>query len=163
MPIRFKLNREMLMCVGIAILQVSASMGQPPELLDQVPPSLPKLQPFETIDESKKEDSIREMLSDPRLRPATTGDGLLDDVLEVIRRNGSILDGSSLDPNSSQSTGDSSPPSKDEPASVAMQLLATAQSLSHFDEGHPDGSSHAPLILKLRQAAGKLLLEAYGH
>lgn len=32
------------------------------------------------------------------LPPATTGDPILDDVLEVIRRRGSLLDGSSLDP-----------------------------------------------------------------
>ena len=44
------------------------------------------------------------------LPPATTGDPILDDVLEVIRRRGSLLDGSALDPQEESAADDLSRP-----------------------------------------------------
>ena len=47
------------------------------------------------------EDALRKPTKDQRgnpLPPTSTGDPILDDVLQVIRNRGSVLDGSSLDP-----------------------------------------------------------------
>lgn len=59
------------------------------------------------------EAALRRPASDDQgrpLPPATTGDPILDDVLEVIRRRGSLLDGSALDPQEELAADDLSRP-----------------------------------------------------
>ena len=50
------------------------------------------------------EEALRRQEADPGGAVASTGDPILDDILDVIRRQGSVLDGSVLDPQLDQQT-----------------------------------------------------------
>lgn len=50
------------------------------------------------------EQALRRQANDPTAPIPSTGDALLDDVLDVIRRQGSVLDGSALDERLDQDT-----------------------------------------------------------
>src|SRR5690606_30043368 len=52
------------------------------------------------------EQALRRQANDPTAPIPSTGDALLDDVLDVIRRQGSVLDGSALDDRLDQDTSD---------------------------------------------------------
>lgn len=117
--------------VGSLVLAISVVTGQPPEPA----PALP-LQQLELPTPAAGEDDdglqqvviplsdvvrrrIEEALNQPTkddqgrpLPPASTGDPILDDVLEVIRRRGSVVEGSMLDPrNEASALG--TPPTED--------------------------------------------------
>ena len=96
--------------------------------------------------------------------PTGGGPTMLDDVLGVIDQNGSVLDGSMLD-------GDSSPPSDpfvtplpttsaDDASAIAMQLLQTAAMLRRYDQRLDPPERHAPLVRQLRQSAASILQRA---
>ena len=111
---------------------------------------------------SESEAKIRDVLQGKT--PARTGDGVLEDVLGVIQRQGSVLDGSTLD----------QPPLRDNPlpgiaghgsvpdaqtladqrARVAEQLLRAARMLQQISK---DDSSAALVASMRRQAAGLLV------
>lgn len=88
------------------------------------------------------EQALRQQAIDPTAPPRSTGDPILDDVLDVIRRQGSLLDGSSLDPRSEApdtlprevDPSDRVPPPPS-PGLPGLELPAVAQ--------HPDARFHA--------------------
>lgn len=81
-----------------------------------------------------------------------SGDGILDDVLEVIKQQGSILDGSVLDDRESKQEPSAAIESKQ--ALVAEQLLKTSRLLQSL--GNPNREREA-LIQGMRSEARKLL------
>ena len=115
------------------------------------------------VGQSPAESKIRDVL-EGKETPGTNN-GFLEDVLGVIRHQGSILDGSSLDPGNEPSgngppeNGDSSPSSPDQIKArrchAAEQLLKAARLLSSV-ESSPEA---AKLIDSMRNQATDLLLE----
>lgn len=103
--------------------------------------------------------------------PAQTGDGVLDDILEIAKQRGSVLDGSLLDDDRSDDRlpgvelGDPShkmtSPQKSatsqpaRTARVAEQLLKAARLL----ESVSNDDSNDPLIDAMRRKAGDLLID----
>lgn len=112
------------------------------------------------------EQKIRDALRGDSPKP--TGDGMLDDIIEIVRRRGSILDGSILDgsvldvPNpASEATGPAppSPPSIESRAVetralAAEQLLRAARLLMHAGDAD---ESRRDLVARMRSEAVKLL------
>lgn len=100
-----------------------------------------------------------------------SGDMVLDDVLEIIRRRGSVLDGSSLDPANDDApliiNLPPEPRSGDVPASSAVydaaeQLLRSArllEKLSRTGDSSID-EDRAKLVRSMRSQAGRLLIQA---
>lgn len=106
----------------------------------------------------RAEQKIRDALQGDSPKP--TGDGMLDDVIDLVRRRGSILDGSVLDspemrPKAAASGLVSQPPhSIESRALAAEQLLRAARLLMHagdVDECRRD------LVARMRSEAVKLL------
>jgi hypothetical protein len=81
-------DRALILCVGVSIV-LSTSFAQESQKKGVEIPMPAPADPAESI--------IRRAFSE-RGPIQPTGDGVLDDVLEVIRDRGSILDGSSFDP-----------------------------------------------------------------
>lgn len=81
-----------------------------------------------------------------------TGDGVLNDVLDLIKQRGSVLDGSSLDERIPGATG--AGPESDRNALVAEQLLKAARLLRSLND--PD-ERRTTLIRQLRREAEILL------
>lgn len=103
------------------------------------------------------QEKIRDVLQGQQ--PAPTGDGVLEDVLGVIQRQGSVLDGSVLDKappaereNGTQSKSISN--SLTQRAHVAEQLLRSARML----ESISDDESSTELVASIRRQAGILLV-----
>jgi len=92
---------------------------------------------------------IRQAL-DGKDTAAPTDDGVLDDVLQVIRQRGSILDGSVLDDRQERPAA----AARDRQALVAEQLLKASRLLQSLEQ--PD-QSRSELIRDMRAEAGKLL------
>ncbi len=95
--------------------------------------------------------------------PVTDGDPVLDDLLQLIRRRGSVLDGTALDPsNDFEASGPHASEAKstdpitleDDKAFAAESLLRSARLLSQL--GVPD-AARRELITQMRQEAAKLL------
>ena len=84
-----------------------------------------------------------------------TGDGVLDDILGVIKSRPSILDNSSLDPNarSGQTNG---PNTISKKAHTAEQLLKASRLLEGVG---PDDENRSDLVHRMRAEAEKLLSE----
>lgn len=102
---------------------------------------------------------------------ANTGDMVLDDVLEIIRRRGSVLDGTSLDPANDEApliiNLPREPESGDVPAASAVydaaeQLLRSARLLEKLSRtGEPSiDEDRAKLVRSMRSQAGRLLIQA---
>lgn len=99
-PLRYP-SRWLAAGVVVAAMAFAGAVGgQPPY---ELPPATPDNELQEVVvplsDAVKRR--IAEALAkdgDPQEPMASTGDPILDDVLNVIRRQGSVLDGSSLDP-----------------------------------------------------------------
>jgi len=98
--------------------------------------------------------------------PALTGDMILDDVIGVIRRRGSVLRGSILDEQRIKSSV--IPPAvlngtlKDTPSafSVAEQLLAAARQLESLPGTEDSIATRRVLIRSMRREATMLLVDA---
>jgi hypothetical protein len=117
---------------------------------------------------TRQQDQIRQVLTgDPAVAEdskSATGDAVLDGVLEVIRKRGSILDGSSLEqpiePDLSILAGGrevaKSPAATSRRAYVAEQLLKTSRLLESLGIAEPEPIE---LISAMRSAAAKLLRE----
>ena len=102
--------------------------------------------------------------------PSTeTGDGVLDDVLGIIRQRGSLLEGSSLDPTAGADRQNAPPsghratagPTRN--AYVAEQLLKASRLLESVTAGEDAGlaaeADRAALVKRMRAEAVKLLSE----
>jgi hypothetical protein len=100
------------------------------------------------------EAEIRKALEGQPL-PATTGDGILDDVLHIIRDQGSILEGSSLDPAVETEAGDREVATSQH-ARAAEQLLKASRLLEKLG---PVDEDRRALVNQMRAEAGKLLRE----
>jgi hypothetical protein len=132
---------------------------------NQAPLVVPPTAQIPEITEAQPEvaEKIRQALnSETQVEEAgnpQTGDMVLDDVLGIIRKRGSVLDGSSLDQPSSesQSTVTSNPSRR---AYAAEQLLKSARLLERIDSlDASEQASRVDLIRKIRAEAAKLLSE----
>lgn len=100
--------RQSLTAAGLiacfALLAVASAVGQPPDGFPRDAADEGLQQVVVPLSEAVQR-KIAEALSRNGQQDAVfgpTGDPILDDVLSVIRRRGSVLDGSSLDPQSGQ-------------------------------------------------------------
>ncbi len=84
-----------------------------------------------------------------------TGDPTLDDVLQIIKRRGSILDGSTLADRES-SHPDKNMKTTTERARVAESLLRSARLLERLPDG---GADRADLINSMRSEAANVLMQ----
>lgn len=103
---------------------------------------------------SPAEQKIRDALQGRADKP--TGDGVLDDVIGLIKKKGSILDGSSLDPNQDSAEKVTTAGLISRKAHAAEQLLRASRLLSQFDSNDP---SRLELVNQMRAEAVKLLTE----
>ena len=94
---------------------------------------------------------IREALEGRRLG-GSSGNVMLDDILNIIQTEGSILDGSVLDPDQ-----DDVPQSSDESARAlaAERLLRASRTLEQLGDDH----ARASLVKQMRSEAARLLTE----
>ena len=157
--------------VGQAPVPVSPEPGllQPPVSDRGVNSGVVPRQDYPRQDHSLQESSrqnpkrkIRDVLQGRT--PAATGDGVLEDVLNVIQRQGSVLDGSSLDEPtqggnlvpevSGQSTASDGQTLADRRANVAEQLLRTARMLQQIS----NEDSSLALVNSMRRKAATLLI-----
>lgn len=83
-----------------------------------------------------------------------SGDGVLDDVLDIIKKRGSILDGSTLDDRTDETVTASADASLN--AMVAEQLLKTSRLLQSI--GGQD-KMRVDLVKRMRTEAARLLSE----
>lgn len=123
-----------------------------PEIVDVGDPPKSKVKDSSTGPQSKIRDVLRGN------QPAPTGDGVLEDVLGVIQRQGSVLDGSLLDaqslPKPILSGEDASKPNAvTQRALVAEQLLRAARMLEEISVDDVSKS----LVASMRRQAGALL------
>ena len=99
------------------------------------------------------EQAIRQALEGEPLTRAS-GDGVLDDVLEVIRSRGSILDGTTLDPVASRNDNPTSLSRISARARASEQLLKAARLLESIGHTNP---RQAELVGEMRAEAARLL------
>ena len=99
-----------------------------------------------------EQDKIRQAL-EGKTPDNGSGDGVLDDVLNVIKQRGSVLDGSSLDVTTDAIT---QPADETKKAHVAEQLLKSARMLEAIGDS---GRQRSLLIRQIRSEARKLLSE----
>jgi len=125
------------------------------EVFDSPTPPEPTVTP-----ESKAADKIRAALQD-RQPPTPSGDPILDDVLQIIKQRGSILDGSSLDHGIDSSAEQASrSPTRDAagPSVIkfrtAEQLLKAARMLEKID---PHDLARQELVEMLRRETVRLM------
>ncbi len=110
---------------------------------------------------SPLEQGFRDAL-EGRLPSGETGNGVFDDLVSVIRKQGSVLDGSSLDPklleDDANVFGNTTAPAdaRSENAHAAEQLLKASRLLEQIGSTAIDRSE---LIANMRVEAGKLLSE----
>ena len=173
----------------IALVTIALPCAAP--LAQVLPPKTPKVPlslpsnppPLDPVDDPAARSRIADSLKPdaaPKLNGAngnrtanTTGDPILDDVLGIIRRQGSILDGSVLDPaaaddrydsvlpNSRRSDGANSESlSGDSVYDVAEQLLRVARMLQRLPgrDAERDELAHA-----MRGQATKLMIDGISH
>ena len=136
--------------IGVVTISVFAfgafkiGAGEPP------PSATPIAEPV-----SPAEQQIRDAI-EGKSPAGETGDGLLDDVLGVIKQRRSILDGSSLDFLDSDSETTGGPHSVSGMALAAEQMLKAARLLEKVGTADQD---RADLVKRMRAEAVKLLSE----
>lgn len=167
-------SRRLALCVAIAVFAVGVFAIGSNTCEAQSPPAVPptpKLQPeaptLDTIPVSpvpnpdQQQKKVQIALESDVL--VTDSDPLFDDLLQLIRRKGSVLDGTILDPaNESKvfSTEDQSGNASQQNATddarafAAESLLRSARLLSHLSA--PD-TDRRELISRMRLEAAKLL------
>jgi len=137
------------------------TLALPPDV--PLPASPVPSQRQESASPSRQEQQIREALQGQDLQ-SPVNDGLLDDVLQVIRNRGSVLDGSILDdPAATAGTGerpaeDSQPMNRyrEKRVFTAELLLRASRHLAGL--GADNAARHA-LVKQMREEAKKLLSE----
>ncbi len=149
---RFRIARSpaftaaMIGVFAVSVLAIRA--GEPPSAA-KLPAELPAEFP------SPAKQKIRDAL-DGKSPDGETGDGVLDDILGIIKQRRSILQGSSLDPIDSDSETTGGPHSVSKMALAAEQILKAARLLENV--GRPD-QGRADLVKRMRAEAVKLLSE----
>lgn len=169
------------------------AVGQQPHAADSPPaPEQPSNEIVIPLSEPAQrwiEDALQRQASQPGAPAAATGDPILDEVLDVIRRRGSVLNGSALDPQSGQpATGLDQQSLTPAPAPSAPQQNAfSSQGLGTEipDAAGPDARFHVAesllrsarqlaalgqrdqaserLVSAMREQAAMLLLEHYSQ
>jgi hypothetical protein len=132
----------------ISISELAIRAGEPPSRASL--PAKPTAKPS-----SPAEQKIRDAL-EGKSSNGETGDGVLDDVLGIIKQRRSILEGSSLDPIDIDSETTEKPGSVSKMALAAEQILKAARLLENV--GRPD-QDRADLVKRMRAEAVKLLSE----
>jgi len=160
-------NVSLIVCVAITISASSVSVAQFEVPRGAVVP-VPADEPLSPSAQSKIAESLGNENQSQNQQP--TGDPILDDVLEIIRRRGSVLRGSALEdtnqipkisiittdePLRSISGGEVSPSISVYLA--AEQLLRASRTLERL--GGPSGD-RSELIRAMRSHAAKLLIDA---
>ena len=150
-----------LFFVLLSIASVARSQqGTPP---DVVIPANPSSQEME-----RAREKIAEFLRKNKAAEAkASGDPVLDDVLDVIRRQGSVLDGSALDPNAPSEAivpvpgwdadrGSAALQGSDAGYVAAEHLLKAARSLQQVQSRSRED---AELVRAMRRRAAKLMID----
>ncbi|TWU55310.1 hypothetical protein [Rubripirellula reticaptiva] len=136
----------------------SSAIGQisPPQKTDseiEFPKGVtPPIETTPARNAAKAQQEIREALQGKTT--SETGDGVLDDILQVIKSQGSVLDGSVLDASDLPAGNRRANVSAHHRAVVAEQLLRSARML--FETG-PIDDSRGELIRQMRSEAARLL------
>ena len=112
----------------------SSSVVEPPQQADT--------KVVEKIQQALRDDSDVE----------ATGDPILDDVLQIIKQQGSVLDGSSLD----QPEEDAAPDTESDKALAAERLLKAARCLEDIK---PLDETRRHLVKQMRRETVRLLSE----
>ncbi|MGB7344138.1 MAG: hypothetical protein WBD20_07985 [Pirellulaceae bacterium] len=124
--------RLMVVAVGLAVLGVTIAQEPRQIALPSEQPVTPVVDPNAVI-RSGVESNIQEALKGQTVE---TGDGLLDDMLKVLKQRGSVLDGSSLDKELDISSDGSSTrkavPSVSQKAHAAESLLRASRLLENL-------------------------------
>lgn len=104
----------------------------------------------------RAEQKIRDALRGKSLEP--TGDGMLDDVIEIVRRRGSVLDGSVLD-GDMLDTSEQSLPNRDsaEPRSSGQNFLHGGGTTARAIRSRRDIENRAAAAEQLLRAARLLM------
>lgn len=155
MPRLFIANARVLAVVMIGVLAISIVCVNELAIRAAEPPAKatpPDRLPAQAV--APAEQKIRDALEGKSHQ--ATGDGVLDDVLGLIKQRRSILKGSSLDPANSDREATSGPHAESEVAWVAEQMLKAARLLESI--GAPD-QGRSDLVQRMRDEAGKLLSE----
>ena len=139
---------------------------QPPPVPFRLPANAPTLVPKDNpTAKSMIADSLKQDASPAETQ--SSGDPILDDVLGIIRRQGSVLDGSVLDPKADEALSDKFLPSKaagksesfdrDSVYHTAEQLLRVSRMLQRLRSRDRDSDE---LIRTMRLQAAKMLIDA---
>jgi len=170
-----------LLVVGLALMPATNGFSQvvpQPLLVLQSPPSVPFRLPANPPTLMPKDNPAAKSLiadslkqDEPPTETQPSGDPILDDVLGIIRRQGSVLDGSVLDPKADEALPDTFLPLKDAGKSesfdrdsvyrAAEQLLRVSRMLQRLrgrDRGRDRDSDE--LIRSMRLQAAKMLIDA---
>ena len=114
-----------------------------------------------------RKEKIREALENPN-KETHSDDPILDDVLQILKKRGSILDGSVLDPDAPVETEESlldlrtskgTPTVQRRAAYAAESLLRSARLLEAFDS---KDIAHQNLVRLMRREAARILTRTYG-
>ena len=132
----------------VCVVFVIADEPVTPSATEQ-PPALP-------AESSPTTQKIQQAL---RGESVETGDGILDDMLDVLKKRGSILDGSSLDSElagdtESAQTSVAAGSSKAKQARVCESLLKSARLMEKLGKL---SAEQRDLVAQMRQQAGQLL------
>jgi len=170
--------RTVLLVVGLALLPATNGFSQvvpkPPAFVPQLPPSVPFRLPATPPSPMPKDNpAAKSLIADslkqdaPSTETQSSGDPILDDVLGIIRRKGSVLDGSVLDPKADEALSDTFLPSKNAGKSesferdsvyhAAEQLLRVSRMLQRLRSRDRDSDE---LIRTMRLQAAKMLIDA---
>jgi hypothetical protein len=134
--------RRYVQFTGLLAIAISATIGIYAIADDQNPVS-PEEQMFR--------DALQGNFSEIRM-----GHGVRDDVIGIIKKQGSILDGSVLDPRRSGDETNSSSEDRSKKAFAAEQMLKASRWLENIG---PADSDRADLVNRMRAEAAKLLSE----
>lgn len=164
------LHFALIVIASVFLPSASGFSQDPPHLPPAVPFSVPaNLPPFVPSDNPAAKSLIANSLLQEELgaEAKTSGDMFLDDVIEIIRRQGSVLDGSVLDPALEESLPRTVRPLSELTGSesldgdsvyhAAEQLLRTSRMLQRLAGRDRERDE---LVHAMRRQAAKLMIDA---
>ena len=160
--LRFAVAFALIALLGISTLALS--IAQPPNASNQIElPDLPDAELRANLSESAADPQTQQRILQALKgkRGPESGDGVLDDMLEIIKRNGSVLDGSELESveselDSNRGLGKPASDSRPNRARAAESLLKTARRLERIE---PLDKTRCELVNQMRREAVRLLTQ----
>ncbi len=162
-----------MVVIAVASVAIAAVIGnaQPPLVPPAMPSELPTLQPHPDLGNAPDPQRTRESIQQALQGNVTRGNGdpVLDEMLQIIQRRGSVLDGSVLDgsvldtktldanvPDTEDALVNQPPLASDEDdrALAAESLLRSARLFSKLAPLDP---AQRELVARMRREAAKLL------